>query len=187
MLGSLIEETYDEFDQLVRIVQEGRMVGTIKDENLRQSLLKELVPLYDLICAISAEPILVAIAEGNGKWQIAIAQSILLSQTVVRKDAKLECRCEGSLCPTRAELKHTVNVSSNDFPVPGRVPVHVVFDRVADDFGLKAVGQGADNVEWRALTLPLPLPESRDYFGWRALIKRTQSNGLRVVLRWLRL
>ena len=140
MLDGLIEETYDEFDELVRIVQEGRMVGTIKDENLRQSLLIELVPLNDLICAIGAEPILVTIAEGNGKWQITIAQSVPLSQTVVRKDAKLECRCEGSLCPARSELKHTVDVSSDDFPMPCRVPVHIVFDRVADDLVLKAVG-----------------------------------------------
>ena len=101
MLDSLIEETYDEFDELIGIVQEGSVVGTIKDENLRQSLLKELVPFYDLICAICAEPILITIAEGNGKWQITIAQSVFFGQTVVREDAKLEGSCEGSLSSTR--------------------------------------------------------------------------------------
>ena len=67
--------------------------------------------------------------------------------------------------------------------MPRRVAVHVIFNRVADDLTLQAVGKGADDVKWRALNLPLALPKAGEDLRRRPLVERAQSNGQRVVLR----
>ena len=66
------------------------MVRTLEYENLRQALLEELVTLYDLICAICAKPVLIAIAERDWEWQLGVAQAVHLGEAMVRKDAELE-------------------------------------------------------------------------------------------------
>jgi len=150
-------------------------------------LLEELVTLYNLICTIRAKPILVAITKCDWKGQFGIAQPVHFCQAMVRENAELESSCQGSLSATSSQFKHTDSVSSDNFPMPRRVTIHVIFNCMADDLALKAVGERADDVKRRALLLPLAFPEAREELRWWSLVKRAQPDSQWVVLRRFRL
>ena len=67
------------------------MVRALEYENLRQAFLEELVTLYNLICAIRAQPVLITIAERDWKGQFGISQTVHLGEAMVREHPELEC------------------------------------------------------------------------------------------------
>ena len=54
MLQRLFEKANNELGQLVWVLEKGHVVTGLQNENLRQTLFKELVVAYDLVCTCGA-------------------------------------------------------------------------------------------------------------------------------------
>ena len=75
------------------------MVGALKDENLRQPFIKELVVANDLIGTSCAQPILITVTESYWEGQLTVPEAVALHQAVMRVATEFERRCKSLLGP----------------------------------------------------------------------------------------
>ena len=104
MPDSSLEKANDVASQLVWVVKESHVVTALQNENLRASLLEELVALHDAVGTYSTKPVLISVAESHGEGQLRIAKTVNLGEAVVRIAAKFECCCEGLLSAACSKL-----------------------------------------------------------------------------------
>ena len=90
------------------------MVRFLDSKELRDAVLKELVSLDDRVGSISAQPVLVAIAEGDWEGQVGITKAIGLSEAMVGVAAELKRGRNGPLCAARPQLKLCRVVAADD-------------------------------------------------------------------------